>query len=308
MSGTVLELTHVEIYRTVLEQLPTGVYLLDGDQKIVFWNLGAERITGRLGQDVVGRLTRSQLVSRGDTSPGPETSADAAVQIARRDGKCSATDAFLNHKDGHRVGVSLRTFPVRDPKGHILGVAESFDESIAASEWDRRKSKLQAYGCLDNDTGALTREFAESHLRERLAIFNAHPIPFAIFCAQGGQLEQVRAKYGLRVAQNLLRQISETLEHSVRPNDIVGLWDRDEFLILLAECSRTDIEKVGMRLHKMLSNSEIKWWGDSIRVQVSLGGTTAFLGDTIESLLQRAHQAMCTSINAGGNRMTILEV
>ncbi len=58
----------------------------------------------------------------------------------------------------------------------------------------------------------------------------------------------------------------------------------------------------------MLSNAEIKWWGDSIRVQVSLGGTTAFPGDTIESLLQRAHQAMCTSISAGGNRMTILEV
>ncbi len=64
MSGTVLELARPEVWRTVLEQLPTGVYLLDSDQKIVFWNAGAERITGRLSQDVVGRLTRDQLVTR----------------------------------------------------------------------------------------------------------------------------------------------------------------------------------------------------------------------------------------------------
>jgi predicted RNase H-like HicB family nuclease len=39
-----------------------------------------------------------------------------------------------------------------------------------------------------------------------------------------------------------------------------------------------------------------------------LGGTTVFQGDTLESLLQRAHQAMSVSINAGGNRVSILEV
>ena len=308
MSGTVLELTRADIWRSLLEQLPTAVYLLDTDQKIVFWNLGAERITGRLSQDVVGRLTRGQLLTRGDGPASNDSPPDAAVQSALRDGKCSEADTFLNHKDGHTVGVSLRTFAVRDPKGHILGIAESFEESIAASEWDRRKSKLASYGCLDEATGALTRDFAETHLRERLCTFNTHPIPFAIFCVQGDVLEHVRAKYGSRVAQNILRLISQTLEHSVRPHDIVGHWSQDEFLILLAECSRLDIEKVGKRLHKMLSNAEIKWWGDSIRVQVSLGGTTAFPGDTIESLLQRAHQAMCTSISAGGNRMTILEV
>ncbi len=245
MSGTVLELTRADIWRSLLEQLPTAVYLLDTDQKIVFWNLGAERITGRLSQDVVGRLTRGQLLTRGDGPASNDSPPDAAVQSALRDGKCSEADTFLNHKDGHTVGVSLRTFAVRDPKGHILGIAESFEESIAASEWDRRKSKLASYGCLDEATGALTRDFAETHLRERLCTFNTHPIPFAIFCVQGDVLEHVRAKYGSRVAQNILRLISQTLEHSVRPHDIVGHWSQDEFLILLAECSRLDIEKVG---------------------------------------------------------------
>jgi diguanylate cyclase (GGDEF)-like protein len=121
-------------------------------------------------------------------------------------------------------------------------------------------------------------------------------------------MERIRSKYGPRAAHDILRVVGQTLEHSVRPNDIVGHWEQDEFLVLLAECSRSEIEKVGERLKKMVSYSEIKWWGDVIRISVSLGGTTVCPGDTIELLLQRAHQAMSTSVNAGGNRLTILEV
>lgn len=45
-----------EILRSVLEDLPTGVYLVGRDGKILFWNSRAERITGHLRQDVVGRF------------------------------------------------------------------------------------------------------------------------------------------------------------------------------------------------------------------------------------------------------------
>jgi PAS domain S-box-containing protein len=47
-----------EIFRSVLETLLTGVYLVDRNRKILFWNDGAEEITGYLRQDVVGRFLR----------------------------------------------------------------------------------------------------------------------------------------------------------------------------------------------------------------------------------------------------------
>ena len=45
-----------EIFRTVLSSLQTGVYLMDRDRKIHFWNDGAEKITGYLRQEVVARF------------------------------------------------------------------------------------------------------------------------------------------------------------------------------------------------------------------------------------------------------------
>ena len=35
-------------YRDILEGLPNGVYVVDRDRKILFWNDGAEQISGYL--------------------------------------------------------------------------------------------------------------------------------------------------------------------------------------------------------------------------------------------------------------------
>ena len=51
-----LDLQNPEIFRAALESLQTGVCMVDRERKINFWNDGAEKITGYLRQDVVGRF------------------------------------------------------------------------------------------------------------------------------------------------------------------------------------------------------------------------------------------------------------
>jgi PAS domain S-box-containing protein len=48
----------LEIYRTVVEHMQTGIYMVDCEQKIQFWNDGAENITGHLRQHVLGHFCR----------------------------------------------------------------------------------------------------------------------------------------------------------------------------------------------------------------------------------------------------------
>ena len=47
-----------EILRAILESMHTAVYFVGRDQRIQFWNRGAERITGYLRQDVVGHFCK----------------------------------------------------------------------------------------------------------------------------------------------------------------------------------------------------------------------------------------------------------
>ena len=68
------ELDNPEIFRSILETLPTGVYLVDRDRKILFWNRAAENVTGYLRQDVVGHFLREHLLATYNKikAPSPE--------------------------------------------------------------------------------------------------------------------------------------------------------------------------------------------------------------------------------------------
>src|SRR5579872_5777924 len=56
------ELQDPEIFRTVLDTLQTGVSVTDRNGRILFWNQGAERVTGHKRHEVVGRGCRDNIL------------------------------------------------------------------------------------------------------------------------------------------------------------------------------------------------------------------------------------------------------
>ena len=156
----VSELDKPEIYRRILESLQTGIYLVDNDQKILFWNDGAERITGHLRQDVLGRFCVDDLLGNRDGHDSFATDAADAIAAVLRDGKPVAVNVSLCHKEGHRVLVRLRAVAIRNSHGTVIGAAESFEESLSVSSWDRRQGKLAVFGCIDEESGVFNRRLS----------------------------------------------------------------------------------------------------------------------------------------------------
>ena len=281
-----------EIYRAVLDSLQTGVYLVDRDRRIVFWNDGAEKITGYLRHDVVGAFCRDQSITTDPNTRNVLADAAAALSEALRNGKPSMMDVSLRHKEGHRVFVRLRAVPIRNDVGSIIGAAETFEEVLSASDWNRRQSKLPGYGCLDAPTGVLNQALTLSHLRENIATFAEHRVPFSVAMIEIDRIDHLRVTYGAAVIAAVLRVAAQTLENSLRPTDFLGRFGEHRFLALLTECGESEIESVAERLKKMVGSSEIKWWGDEWSVTVSIGVTIVCPGDTVESVVDRAEAAV----------------
>jgi PAS domain S-box-containing protein len=128
-----LALSDPEIFRTILENIQTGVYVVDREQKIVFWNVGAERITGFLRQDMVWRFCRENLFASKDKSDSFASAAAAAIVGVLGDGKPMTMNVSFRHKEGHRVLVRARAVPIRNGHGSVIGAAECFEESTAVS-------------------------------------------------------------------------------------------------------------------------------------------------------------------------------
>ncbi len=301
------ELDDPEIYLSVLESLDTGVYIVDRSRRIRFWNEGAEQTTGYLRQDVVGRFLRDHFLTTGNDAKDLDIGyPDDPVNLAFRDGKTSVMNVSILHKDGYRVPIVLRTNPIRNDHGAIIGAAESFEKNRSASDWTRRQTAFAEFGCLDATTGVAAKSFVETQLREQLITFSEHHIPFGILLIEIDGLDKYRASRGPGVVAAILRIIAQSVENCVRPTDLVGCWHEHQFIALLLECREPEVALVGERVRRMIGRSEIEWWGDKFSVTSPVGGAGCRMGDEVETLMARAEASLKESVVRGGNCVTVL--
>ena len=298
-------LSEIDFFRSILDNLHVAVYVVDRQGKILFWNDGAERITGYLRQDVIGRLHTDNFLGETDGDDNELTGSQAPTTTAMREGKPTQALVSMRHKSGHRIPVQLWAFPVRNSEGVIIGAAESFEESIALAEWDRRQTKLATYGCIDEASGVLNHGVTQSHIGENIRLFEEHRVPFSILCMEMDHLDKVLARDGPGAIAVILRVVGQTLENTVRPTDYLGRWQSNQFLAILTECSGNEIERASERLRRMVNASKVAWWGDRVPVTISVGGTVVKHGDTVEAMVLRAERALRESIAEGGNRTKV---
>lgn len=275
-----------EIFQNVLNGLHTGVYLVDRERKIVFWNQGAERITGYMRHEVVGRLCREDLLAYCDDNGSMLHGATCPLVDALHEGRPREAHVYLRHKAGHRVPVQVWATPIRGRDGSIVGAAESFDEATSVLPPDRHQSHLAMYGCLDLSTGLPNRGFTLSHLRESLSCHAEHHLPFGILCIEVEQLAELKENRGREAGEAILHVVAQTVKHAM-PDAFLGRWAEQQFLAIVSDCSQLDLERAAHDIQRIVGCSAIQWWGDSLSVEVLVGCAMAEAGDTLESLLER---------------------
>ena len=294
-----LDLQNAEIFRAALESLQTGVCIVDRDRKISFWNDGAERITGYLRQDVLGRFCGEILLIKFHENKAALCEHSCPLVAAMRDGQARESRVYLHHKSGYAVPVSLRAVPIRDAHGHVIGAAESFVERPCASTRRRPDSDLAVGHGLDAVTQLPDYPFTESYLVDRLKFASEHAIPFGLLCIQLDQLDALTATHGLDAAEAILNVVAHTLRNGLDPLDFVGRWSEDQFLAIVANCSDGDLLTTAERLKRLAQSSEIAWWGDQLSVTVSVGGTVLSPGEPIAPLLDRTGNALKQAVAQG---------
>lgn len=280
-----------ELYRTIMESLPTGLCVVDLQKKIVLWSGGAERITGHLRHEVVGRSCVAEPLLHCD-QPGCEFCSEECV-LARAMKTAQATEAtgLLRHKSGHEIPVRMQAVPVHNRRGSVIGAVEVFEELQPATGHNSVDARSLPI-CVDGVTDVATRPMMQSHLRESFRAYNEDLIPFVILLFRLEGLERFRAALGTEAASSLLRVVARTLESVLWKTDYVGRWSDNEFLVILNGRSDEMVRSVCDRMRHMLANDAIEWWGERRSLPVSIGQATSQAGDTPESMLGRAEKSL----------------
>ncbi len=294
----------IEFYKGLIDNLYDGVYFVDRDRKITYWNKGAERITGYKREQVVGRSCGDNLLSH-VTAAGKELCGEGCPLAAcMLDGQAREADLYLHHADGHRIPVLVRASPLVDANGNVLGAVETFssDTGVLAvrHELHDLRRKLQT----DPVTGLGNRILLERRLLGAIAEMGQETGTAVLFI-DIDQFKQFNDAYGHAIGDKVLAVIAATLRHNVREVDAVGRWGGDELMAILYDVgSLPEAKAVAEKLRVLVSCSRLDDPLASLALSISVGVTLLQPGDTPDSVVRRADALMYCSKQAGGNHVT----
>lgn len=109
-----------------LDELDEGVFYVDSKRRILYWNKGAEKISGYLKSECVGRSCADDILRHADSCGNEYCKAGCPMQMTLKDGKPREIEAFMMHKDGYRLPCTVSIKPLYDSIGVIRGATESF--------------------------------------------------------------------------------------------------------------------------------------------------------------------------------------
>lgn len=295
-----------DFYKEIIDNLYDGVYFVDRDRVILYWNKGAERITGYSAQHTVGRSCRDNLLNH-VTANGTQLCLDRCPLAAvMEDGHEREAEVFLHHADGHRLPVVVRATALRDSDGNIVGAIETFSNNTDVVDTRRRLEKMRHVAMTDPLTGIGNRRRLEGRLSAAIAEFESNSATAGLLFIDVDHFKKFNDSYGHNIGDSVLRMVAQTVRHSLRGTDTVGRWGSEEFVAILNDVPDTGaLMDAANKVRAQVEHSRLDVDGQGLVVTVSIGGTLVTAGDTPDSFIARADEMMYKSKQAGRNRVTI---
>jgi diguanylate cyclase (GGDEF)-like protein/PAS domain S-box-containing protein len=294
-----------DFYRKLIDNLGEGVYFVDRDRRITFWNKAAGRITGFEGKEVLGRRCMDQVLNHVDDSGRCLCLETCPLSETMTDGRERESEIYLHHKQGHRVPVRIHTSPISDESGRIVGAVEVFADNSRNISREERLAELERLALLDPLTHLPNRRYVETHVQARFAELRRNDWPFGVLYIDIDRFKSVNDKHGHETGDRVLQLVARTLAANSRPFDIVGRWGGEEFVTVVVNSADTlRLSQVGERLRVMVAQSALREF-PRLRVTVSIGAALASPEDTLETLLRRADEKLYQAKAAGRNKVCV---
>jgi PAS domain S-box-containing protein len=137
----------------IIDSANEGIYVTDRERRFLMWNETAERITGYRKAELIGRCCYDNILSHTDREGNALCMNGCPLQAAIRDGSPRGPEiVYLRQKSGKRIAVEVKTAPLRNADGSIMGGVETFSDVTERLERERllRERKEQLEAVLDN--------------------------------------------------------------------------------------------------------------------------------------------------------------
>ena len=297
------------LHKKVVDSLSDGVYYVDSNRRITYWNQGAEAITGYPAAAVLGRPCFEDRLCHVDAA-GQSQCGTCPMSTAISRGWERHQVLWLRHAAGHRVPVRVRSFPIRDTSGRrIIGAVETFSDASSSPEVEESSRAAAAWAdpFLDAVTALPDRRVLGIVLAARRDDLDRHWLPFGLILADVDNVSRLAAEFGPGVAGQAIRSVADILRGTLRAGDTIVRWSPTEFAVLISTTEIEGLDRVTDRMLRLVRGKPAVTTAGLVPVRISIGATIGSRGEAIEMLYQRAEMALTTARARGHDCVVLVD-
>ncbi len=147
-------------FRMMLDCLFDGVYIVNRARKIIFWNRGAEEITGFSADEVAGRMCSDNILNHIDEDGTPLCQCGCPLSRTLSTGQSCRAKIYPRHKSQRRFPVMTHIAPIKDREGKTIAAIEVFRDISTEEDFRVLQEKFR---------GLISRYVSLATLEEILA-------------------------------------------------------------------------------------------------------------------------------------------
>ena len=298
-----MDIRSLKTFEEIVSEDFSGVYIVDDERRILFWNKAAEEITGYTAEEMVGKSCPEPGLNHTDDKGTPLCHGFCPLLKTLRDGKTRGDVVLAQTKNGGRVAVRVRFVPIkRDDK--TVAVAEIFErEGPSDPLAEKTLSRLAFNSSHDYLTGLPARSYIDTFIQSKLDLPSAEKQSFAVLFLDFDDFKVINDRYGHVAGDAVLKTMARVISSAVKKEDLMGRYGGEEFVGVYMVDSVKDAKAIAERVRAAIEAAEIAFEGITLRITASIGVTMAKEGDSVEAVVRRADRMMYQSKRLGKNNV-----
>jgi len=166
------------------------------------------------------------------------------------------------------------------------------------------EERLRDAAMRDPLTGVYNRRHFYEVGRRELERARRYDRPLSLAMLDADHFKAKNDLYGHAVGDEILVSLARTAGAGLRQSDVLARWGGEEFVILFTETELDEAALVTERLRAAVAGEPVRSSAGPVAVTVSAGVVAwSRAGETLESLVARADQAMYEAKKAGRDRV-----
>lgn len=285
----------------ILNNTTSGIYFVTYDRQILYWNNGAEEITGFTESEIVGKKCFETPLKHLDDRGNNLCEGNCPLVEAMKKNERVEKKVWVHTKNGAVKHIIVKTIPMYDKLGRLIGAVETFDDISSVDKIEMMNKKLKKLSARDPLTNLYSKREMYFHLKKAIAK-SRRGVNMVIIFIDLNNFKEVNDKCGHLEGDRIIKEFAQKIKLVFRKEDIAfrprtSRFGGDEFVVVLEVDSSINEKTFTKRIEGIMKSLSVKSCIGN--VSMAIGITNVKPTDNVEKALKRADLAMYKSKESG---------